>query len=92
MIINNNLFDVAGTSSTSFNAWGWTIGAGAEYAMTAHWTVRAEYDYINLGNSGVGAPSPSVTTVPAGGGAVGAFQAWFQEPTSHSRSTPSNWL
>ena len=42
--------------------------------MSAHWTVRAEYDYVNLGNSGVGAPSPSVTTVPAAGGAVEAFQ------------------
>jgi len=64
MVINNNLFGIFGTSSTSFNSWGWTVGAGAEYAMTSNWTVRAGYDYINLGNHGVAAPSPSVVTVP----------------------------
>jgi hypothetical protein len=72
-IINNPLFAVAGTSSASVWAWGGTVGAGAEYATTPHWTVKAEYDYINLGNPGFSPASPSVTTVPAGGPAVGAF-------------------
>jgi outer membrane immunogenic protein len=29
---------------------GWTVGGGVEYAMTEHWTVKAEYLYYDLGN------------------------------------------
>ena len=67
IIINNNLAGIAGTSGTSFNAWGWTVGAGAEYALTAHWTVKAEYDYLEFGNIGVASPGVGITTTPAGG-------------------------
>jgi outer membrane immunogenic protein len=28
---------------------GWTVGAGAEYAIARNWTVKAEYLYYNLG-------------------------------------------
>ncbi len=31
--------------SQSATKWGWTIGAGAEYAVTNNWTVKAEYLY-----------------------------------------------
>jgi opacity protein-like surface antigen len=66
MIINNDVFgDVGGnTANTGITSWGWTLGAGAEYAMTAHWTVRAEYDYLDLGSKNVLAPNPSVITAP----------------------------
>jgi outer membrane immunogenic protein len=30
---------------------GWTIGGGAELAVSQHWSVKAEYLYVNLGNS-----------------------------------------
>lgn len=33
--------------------WGWTLGAGAEYALTGNWSVKAEYDYANFGNQSV---------------------------------------
>lgn len=39
-----------GSSDTSTKT-GWTVGAGAEYALTANWTVKAEYLFVNLGNS-----------------------------------------
>ncbi len=29
---------------------GWMIGAGLEYAVTDHWRVRAQYQYIDLGS------------------------------------------
>ena len=32
----------------SDTAWGWTIGAGAEYALTDNWTLRGEYLYVDL--------------------------------------------
>lgn len=28
--------------------WGWTVGAGLEYAFAPNWTVRAEYLYVDL--------------------------------------------
>lgn len=67
MIVNNELFGVASgnTSHNSFTSVGWTIGGGVEYAVTPHWTVKAEYDYLDLGSTGVTAPAQSVITNPA---------------------------
>jgi outer membrane immunogenic protein len=31
---------------------GWTVGAGAEYAFTEHWTARLEYDYLRFPSKG----------------------------------------
>ncbi|MFG1392104.1 outer membrane protein [Xanthobacter agilis] len=41
--------------SGSNTSWGWTIGAGAEYAITNNWTFKAEYLYVDLGSSNSGA-------------------------------------
>ncbi|MGQ3672929.1 outer membrane protein [Xanthobacter sp. TB0136] len=45
--ISNNF---AGVSESS-TRWGWTIGGGAEYAITNNWTFKAEYLYVDLGKS-----------------------------------------
>jgi outer membrane immunogenic protein len=37
-------------ASESNTNWGWTIGAGAEYAVDSNWIVGAEYQYVNLGS------------------------------------------
>ena len=29
--------------------WGWMVGAGIEYAFAPNWSVKAEYNYLNLG-------------------------------------------
>lgn len=29
--------------------WGWTLGAGVEYALTRNWSVKGEYMYYNFG-------------------------------------------
>ncbi|MFT4277229.1 MAG: porin family protein [Rhodopseudomonas sp.] len=36
--------------------WGWTVGAGIEYALSPRWAVRAEYDYANFGHRGLDTP------------------------------------
>jgi outer membrane immunogenic protein len=39
------------TTRNSGTKTGWTIGAGAEYAITNNWTVKAEYLYANFGRN-----------------------------------------
>ena len=46
-LVNSTCY--AGTSSRTRA--GWTAGAGAEYALTNKWTVKAEYLYVNLGSN-----------------------------------------
>ena len=31
---------------------GWFVGGGLEYALTDHWRVRGQYQYIDLGDVG----------------------------------------
>jgi outer membrane immunogenic protein len=42
---------------------GWTIGAGLEYALSANWSVKAEYDYYDFGRKTLtmSVNSPSTT-------------------------------
>lgn len=43
-------------AKTDLNQWGWTLGAGAEYALTGNWSVKAEYDYANFGDTSIALP------------------------------------
>ncbi|MDI4655787.1 outer membrane protein [Xanthobacter autotrophicus] len=43
-------YDVWGGSASS-TKWGWTIGAGVEYAITNNWTFKTEYLYVDLGST-----------------------------------------
>jgi outer membrane immunogenic protein len=45
--------------STSNTETGWTIGAGAEWAVGNNWSVKAEYLYVDLGNR-------SLVSIPTG--------------------------
>jgi opacity protein-like surface antigen len=68
-VVNNEPFNVvAGTRvSSSFTSAGGTVGIGAEYALTAHLTAFAEYDYLGLGSHNITVPAQSITTTPAAG-------------------------
>jgi outer membrane immunogenic protein len=45
------------TASASSSATGWTAGGGVEYALTDHWTARAEYLHVGFQNrSATGSP------------------------------------
>jgi len=39
-----------GAGSSSSDKLGWTIGAGAEYAVNKNWSVKAEYLYVDFGS------------------------------------------
>jgi outer membrane immunogenic protein len=57
-------FDVP--ASTSITKTGWTIGAGAEYALANKWSVKGEYLYYDLGGetlTGFQTPRPLILTV-----------------------------
>jgi len=41
---NGNVFDGDDTHD------GWFIGGGLEYALDTHWTIKGEYNYVDLGN------------------------------------------
>lgn len=53
------------TGNNDVSQWGWTLGTGAEYALTGNWSVKAEYDYANFGNQSV-TLLPSAYLDPAG--------------------------
>jgi len=37
--------------SESHTTAGWTVGAGAEFALTNNWSLKAEYMYVDLDSS-----------------------------------------
>ena len=47
---NTKYTDPFGFSDSNLK-WGWTAGAGLEYAITNNWTVKAEYLYLGFDNS-----------------------------------------
>jgi outer membrane immunogenic protein len=44
-------FPVGGTGFQTNTEFGWTAGAGVEFAFAPNWTAKAEYLYVDLGNS-----------------------------------------
>jgi len=50
------------TASSSSNQFGWTFGAGLEYAFMGNWTGKIEYLYVDLGSFDTG-PAPIVNNV-----------------------------
>jgi opacity protein-like surface antigen len=41
------------SNNQSTTLWGETVGLGVEHALTPAWSVKAEYDYVDLGRSNV---------------------------------------
>ena len=41
------------TGTGSESRWGWTVGAGVEYAFAGPWSAKVEYDYMNSGSRSV---------------------------------------
>jgi outer membrane immunogenic protein len=49
-------------ASTSNNQFGWTVGAGLEYAFLGNWTAKIEYLYVDLGSFNA-LPAPLVNNI-----------------------------
>jgi opacity protein-like surface antigen len=52
-----------GTSADGFR-WGYTLGAGAERALNARWSLRAEYDFLSVDGAGFTTPVSGFQAVP----------------------------
>jgi outer membrane immunogenic protein len=48
--ISSSLTGAQGAASHTGRVIGWTLGGGAEWALNRHWTLRAEYLYLDFGN------------------------------------------
>lgn len=46
---NGPLAPLTGAVSTSKTQWGWTAGAGLQYALSRDWSFKTEYLYVDLG-------------------------------------------
>jgi outer membrane immunogenic protein len=66
--VSSPLVPVGPVSSSSYTASGWTVGGGLEYAFAPHWSVFAEYDYMDFGTS-----TRIFNDSPAAGGGSGPF-------------------
>ena len=56
---------------------GWTVGAGVEYGFAPHWSVAAEYLYVDLGTDTINGPP---------GGIFGATSVNFHDRTNIGRA------
>ena len=72
--VTNNALYAGGevTNTTNFTAWGWMVGGGVEHALTPRWSVKAEYNYLDFGDTSIAYPASttgylqSTAIVPAG--------------------------
>lgn len=62
---NNQAGALFNSISTSATRSGWTIGFGSEFALTANWSAKAEYDYIDFGTR-TGLTSDGTTSLTSG--------------------------
>jgi outer membrane immunogenic protein len=47
------------SDSSSQTRWGWTVGAGVEYAFTSHWSGKLEYNFLDFGKDTIVLPKNS---------------------------------
>jgi opacity protein-like surface antigen len=70
--MNGELGNPFTRAHSSVNRWGWTLGAGMEYALEGNWSVKGEYDFAGFGRQSVALPASAYV---APDGAVGPIVA-----------------
>ncbi len=64
-VVNNNLFAGGEAGITkNFTAWGWMVGGGVEHALTPRWSVKAEYNYLDFGDTTIAYPASTLGIPP----------------------------
>jgi outer membrane immunogenic protein len=56
---------ITGAAAGSATRSGWTVGGGAEWAITPSWSIKGEYLHVDLGGSQLGAINNVLVTGPA---------------------------
>jgi opacity protein-like surface antigen len=64
MAVNFNPGNHFLASSNSYGEWGWTLGAGVEYALTPAWSLFAEYDFLDFASHSVATPYTAGNPLP----------------------------
>lgn len=47
---NGNTAIAPEVQSTTQTRWGWMVGGGGEYALSANWSIKLEYNYLDFGD------------------------------------------
>jgi opacity protein-like surface antigen len=78
--VTNNALYAGGevTNTTNFTAWGWMVGGGVEHALTPRWSVKAEYNYLDFGDTSIAYPA-STSGFPTSPVAAGTTKISEQE-------------
>jgi outer membrane immunogenic protein len=58
---------VAASFTGAKTIWGWVAGAGAEWAVDQHWSLKAEYEYLGFNQSAGGCSVLAIGAAGAGG-------------------------
>jgi len=78
---NDNMTCFAGSGATVKT--GWTAGGGGEWRFAPHWTLKAEYLYVDLGRSQVRANATAPGTGANAGFALSSYIADFGRTDFH---------
>ncbi len=70
MTITTTLPTAAASSDTRV---GWTVGGGAEYALSSHWSAKVEALYYDLGRTNLNTTPASIETIGGGTGIGSIF-------------------
>ncbi len=60
------------TTTSKYVQWGWTLGAGLEYALSSRWSLGLEYDYLSFGKRSLATPNGGPLANPAFDGIAGS--------------------
>jgi outer membrane immunogenic protein len=77
LILHNFPFNEGG--STSDTQVGWMVGGGLEYAIDDHWRVRAQYQFIDLGEIDFSHSTPGLTFLGAPADFTGTSRVELRE-------------